>query len=209
MADRLELSKAHLRMQEALKDPNLIDQFCYRVAEGEAPKEICDSWRLPYGMVSKWIAEDEERNRKYEVALSLKAENHAHEALQIADEADSDSVPKARLQVETRLKLAGKWNPKRYGGEKDFGGGGVGPITIQIGTVSSPYDNHPALKDVEGEVVSEPMRVIDGESQLRASALAAEVVSGQDPVSSRRRRAKMREKPVCDSEDARQGDGVS
>ena len=119
MADRLELSKAHLRMQEALKDPNLIDQIAYRIADGESIRDVCDAMRLPYGLMAKWIAEDDARRAKYEMALELKADSLAHEALEIADNADPEEIAKAKLQTDVRIKMAGKWYRKRYGEQVD------------------------------------------------------------------------------------------
>lgn len=155
MADRLELSKAHQRMQEALQDPGLIDQFCYRVAEGETPKEICDSWRLPYGLFSKWIAEDETRKARYETALELRADAIAHESIQIADAAED--VAKAKLQVDTRTKMAGKWDRKRYGEAQDNVGaaliGGLASAIIEAHKRLEAVERPKVIPHLEGEFV--------------------------------------------------------
>ena len=93
------------RFQEVTSDPGTIDIICHRVAEGETFREICEAWNLPYGLMGKWLNEDDARRAQYDGALALWADAEAQRTLRIAD--DAEDVAKAKLQVETRLKLAG------------------------------------------------------------------------------------------------------
>ena len=43
----------------------------------------------------------------------------------------SDDVNARRLQVETRLKLLSKWNPKRYGDRVTMAGDAENPVSVQ------------------------------------------------------------------------------
>ena len=84
-----------------------------RVCDGETLKEIAKAWGLPVGRFTEWVLMKHEG--MYDAALKVRADQLAHEALERADGADAESVGPAKLQVDTRLKLAGKWDRARYG----------------------------------------------------------------------------------------------
>lgn len=84
-----------------------------RVCEGETLKEIAKAWGVPVGRFTQWYAT--EHGDLYDAALRVRADQLAHEALERADGADAETVGPAKLQVDTRLKLAGKWDRARYG----------------------------------------------------------------------------------------------
>ena len=84
-----------------------------RVCDGETLKEIAKAWGLPVGRFTEWVLMKHEG--MYDAALKVRADQLAHEALERADGADAESVGPAKLQVDTRLKLAGKWDRGRYG----------------------------------------------------------------------------------------------
>lgn len=101
---------------EALKaDPKTPDVIVQRVAEGETLREICASREVPYSLVAQWIAETPGLKAQYDVALQLWGDALAQETVGIADKADRENVPGAKLAVETRMKLASKWDRDRYG----------------------------------------------------------------------------------------------
>lgn len=84
-----------------------------RLSEGETLRDIGRAWGVPVGGFTRWFSE--EHCVLYEAALRVRADQLAHEALACADGADAETVAPARLQVDTRLKLAGKWDRERYG----------------------------------------------------------------------------------------------
>ncbi len=49
------------------------------------------------------------------------------------ERANSDVIQRAKLRVETRLKLLAKWDPKRYGDKLDVNATVAGDIRIVIG----------------------------------------------------------------------------
>jgi hypothetical protein len=107
-----------------------------RVADGETLKEICRSRGWPYSVVAKWIAMDEVVKGAYEGALAIWGDALAQEAVAIADGADPEFVPAAKLKVDTRLKLAGKWDRARYGEKTEVKHSGLVPtLVIEIGGV--------------------------------------------------------------------------
>lgn len=111
------------RLEAVKANENTPSVIFQRVAEGETLREIAKAWQVPVGRFVEWYTT--EHADLYETALRARADQLAHEALGIADGADKETVAPAKLQVDTRLKLAGHWDRNRYGGSKDVSGGGI------------------------------------------------------------------------------------
>jgi len=111
-------------------EPANWSEVIQRVAEGETLRDICTSKKLPYSLVAREIAAKPELKTEYDAALSIWADAIAQESLAVADGVkgsdESAEVAAAKLRVETRLKLAGKWDRERYG-ERD-----AGRVAVQI-----------------------------------------------------------------------------
>lgn len=73
-------------------------------------KAACEQRLWTQGAVLNWLRASDERWAAYDGALKGKSEVMAHETLVIADESED-----AKLRVDTRLKVAGKWHRDRYG----------------------------------------------------------------------------------------------
>ena len=125
------------RLDLVMDDPDAMSVICQRVSDGESLKAIGRSWELPVGRFVAWVTADAERKAAYEAALRVRADELAHEALEVADEQavayskngtpfDPD-VPRDNLRVKTRLALAGLWDRERYGQ-----GGGAGGKTTRV-----------------------------------------------------------------------------
>lgn len=114
---------------------NVSDMILSRIADGEDLSGIAKIEGMMYSVLWKWIRADEGRWKAYRLALEARAEKEAHEALRIVDGATPEDVSVQKLRAETRLKLAAKWDKKRYGDEGDVGSGFNGGITIVIGDV--------------------------------------------------------------------------
>ena len=108
--------------------PELIDAICARIANGETLASICREPGMPgastvraWAMDVDWVASAIARAR------DLGADAIAEQAFEILDmppayktteggqSIDQGDVANRKLQVEGRLKLLAKWNPKRYG----------------------------------------------------------------------------------------------
>jgi hypothetical protein len=121
--------------------PELADEICDRIANGEPLRVICrddgmPSWRTVYD----WRARHPEFFTRIAQARDVGYDAIAEEALEIADtprigvrredsddgckEIRDDMLGHRRLQVETRLKLLAKWAPKKYGDKIDVTTGG-------------------------------------------------------------------------------------
>ena len=55
----------------------------------------------------------------YDTALKVRADALAHEALADAEGATAETVGPSKLRVETKLKVASKWDRARYGDRTD------------------------------------------------------------------------------------------
>ncbi len=90
-----------------------------RIAEGDTLRQICKQKQWPYSAVARKIASEPEFNTSYEAALAIHADDIAQDTLEISDETkeatDGTQVSSAKLRVDTRLKLASRWNRQRYG----------------------------------------------------------------------------------------------
>jgi len=97
--------------------------------------------------VYEWMARDENLSERIAYAREQGFEALAEEALMIADTpvfgqkqvmtdqgtatTVEDMLGHRKLQIETRLKLLAKWNPKKYGDKVQVGGDAENPLKVQ------------------------------------------------------------------------------
>ena len=99
----------------SLYSQELADRICHRLSQGEPLAKICRDDDMPdYSTVRRW----EDANEAFR-ALSLRAKadgTHfmADDSIRIADDLTIDPQ-RAKLMVDTRLRLIGKWNARSYG----------------------------------------------------------------------------------------------
>jgi len=110
-----------LRRFEELTSPEnaekTISEICQRVMDGESLKEIAKAWAVPYSRLAEWIASDEAMKAKYLGASAIWIDGMARESIEIADSTDDTkgAVSKAKLRIDTRLRLASKLDRTTYG----------------------------------------------------------------------------------------------
>jgi hypothetical protein len=97
------------------KDPLSVTVLVQRVAEGGTLKAYCTSIGVPYSLVAQYVAQTPAVKSQYDAALQMWGDSLAQETVGIADKADAETIGASKLQVETRLKLAGKIDRERYG----------------------------------------------------------------------------------------------
>jgi len=130
---------------------NFFEASLDRLALGHPLKDIVDD--DPRGIDAadflKWIRKDKERYSRFKESQEVAAEFLVYSAIKAANGTDSmNDVNRDKLIVDTSLKVAAAWSPKRYGKEVGIvGNSGNQPITINIGQVESPY----AVVDVVGD----------------------------------------------------------
>jgi hypothetical protein len=123
--------------QESTYTPELADEICERIANGETLREICrNTPHMPsYRSVYRWREVYPEFASRFAHARECGFDVIAEEALEIANTTqigerteDSDQGKKVvredmlghrKLQIETRLKLLAKWSP-RYSDRLDL-----------------------------------------------------------------------------------------
>jgi hypothetical protein len=113
--------------------PEIGQQICARLAKGEPLTHICESEEMPAPRtVSDWKEAHPEFSADFARARDQGYDAIAADCLRIADtpvegveyttkadggmeEKRGDMLGHRKLQIETRLKLLAKWDPKRYG----------------------------------------------------------------------------------------------
>lgn len=126
------------RLDGVKADASAPGQIFQRLCERETLAKIAREWGLPKGRFVEWFTT--EHQALYDAALKVVAADLAHEALEVADEQaevvkengqtyDPD-VPRDKLRVETRLRLAANFDRARYGASKDGAAGGG--ITVVV-----------------------------------------------------------------------------
>lgn len=120
-----------------------------RVSQGEPLAQVCRDPHMPaLRTVYDWMAKDADLSARFARAREAGFDMIAQDALRIADTPVSgerrketedglevvteDMLGHRRLQVETRLKLLAKWDPKRYGDKLELAGDAKAPLTIQL-----------------------------------------------------------------------------
>lgn len=118
------------------------------IAHGKTLREFCrqegtPSWRTVYN----WLEADADFSSRFARARELGQDAIAEEAMQIADtpvegeittvEGEKvtvrreDMLGHRKLQIETRLKLLAKWNPKKWGERTVLAGDPSAPLTVR------------------------------------------------------------------------------
>jgi hypothetical protein len=121
--------------------PEIAIHICNQLSEGIPLREICRQEGMPaWQTIYDWMYRDEDLSRAIARAREIGYDKMAEECLWIADNlhigtkkvyssgaeegedsmtvTEEDMLGHRKLQIETRLKLLAKFNPKRYGDYK-------------------------------------------------------------------------------------------
>jgi len=121
------------------------DQLAAWLSEGNTLQDFCRQEGMPsFRTIYNWQAEDKDFD-----ASIVRARNIGHDAiaeyclhlvdkepLEVFDEAgnkryDPGSIAWKKSQIETRLKLLAKWNPKKYGDKTILAGDDEAPVVVE------------------------------------------------------------------------------
>jgi len=131
--------------------PELVEEIAERLSKGEPLAQICRDEGMPHAeTVRNWQKAIPEVFLVVARAREDGFDAIAIDCLNIADDngkdtrvledgrevTDNDVVQRARLRIETRLKLLACWDPKRYGAKIDHTSGGE-KIPVPIVTFQS------------------------------------------------------------------------
>jgi hypothetical protein len=136
------------RGRPSLWSQAICDEICERLGQGETLESICREEGMPkITTVHEWRERSESFSEGFARARARGFDAIAAQAMQIADtpqegveyitkadgsteEKRGDMLGHRKLQIETRLKLLAKWDPKRYGERTVIAGDSDNPITL-------------------------------------------------------------------------------
>lgn len=129
----------------------LLTFVCAQVASGVSLKTLSEHYVVDYGLLWAWLCEDSERIERYELAQRGVAEYYVSETPEIAD--NGNDVPRDKLRIDTRLKVAARWNRARYGevAATNISIGANSLVAILSGLPSAQVEAERAERLVEGE----------------------------------------------------------
>jgi len=137
----------------------LKDEIVVWVSNGKTLRDFCRQDHAPsFRTVYDWLAEDAAFDARFARAREAGHDVIAEEALHIADtlhvgrkivthsggDGDDDAMTVTeedltqhrKLQIETRLKLLAKWNPKKYGDKTVLAGDPEAPLAVSVDFVT-------------------------------------------------------------------------
>ena len=114
------------------------------VSEGKTLRDFCRQEEMPaFGTIYKWLESDKEFESLFASAREVGQDSIAEECMAIADKEplevfdeagnkryDPGSISWRKMQIETRLKLLSKWNPK-YSDKTILAGDDKAPVVIE------------------------------------------------------------------------------
>ncbi len=103
------------RGRPSIYSPEVCEEICLRLSKGETMTRICEDDHMPsIATVFRWEIERPD----FRELSSRARENGTHvmadQCISIADNPTLDPNDK-RIRIDTRLRLIGKWNAKKYG----------------------------------------------------------------------------------------------
>lgn len=116
--------------------------ICKRLAKGDSLVKICYEKQMPsYSSVMVWLDKDEDFLESYLRARKCQADQIFDECLDIIDVATPEDIQVRKERVNTRMRMAGKLWPKKYGEKVDLNHGNQGGKPFEINIVRGLGDN--------------------------------------------------------------------
>lgn len=106
----------------------LAGKICERLADGESLRSICRDENMPSkSSVFKWLGMHKPFADQYARALEARADSHADDIVDIADNEDLDPNDK-RVRIDARKWVSSKLRPKVYGDKQLLGSDPDNPL---------------------------------------------------------------------------------
>jgi len=102
-----------------------------RITDGETLLQVSAALNVPHGLFASWIEDKPARMEMYKAALRVRADGLLHDALTVAANTQAgqtikdgpdgtvttteDMLGHRKLNVDTNLKVAARWDPARFG----------------------------------------------------------------------------------------------
>lgn len=127
-------------------------EICQRLSKGQSLGAICDLEHMPsIPVIYKWMREEPSFYESYVRAREEQAHTLFDQCLDIADDASNDTVEnkdgdttvntiavtRAKLRIDTRLRMAAKLSPKVYSERSEtLGIGAGGTVNVQVNAMT-------------------------------------------------------------------------
>jgi len=127
-------ARARERKSRITISDEIVSEILERIADGESLNKICSVDGMPSRKsFYEWVSQDADLQRRYELALEMRASLYFDEIIEIADDAVADTytdnegvertnqevVARSKLRVDARKWAASKLLPKKYGERLD------------------------------------------------------------------------------------------
>lgn len=147
--EEIQISARKTGRPEIYSD-RIAEEICLRLMKGESLRKICKDDQMPHiDTVMNWLMKGDKPifSEQYARARAIQAENMVDDILSITEDASGDRkfnaitgeyeedrefTSRAKLRVETRLKLMQMLSPKKYGHKLDLTTGGDKIKAIEI-----------------------------------------------------------------------------
>ena len=120
------------------------DQLISWLSEGKTLRDFCRKEEMPsFSTVYKWLEQDAAFETRFAHARNIGHDAIAEDCLELADKEplevfdeggnkryDPGSIAWRKMQIETRVKLLAKWNPK-YSDKTILAGDDKAPIVVE------------------------------------------------------------------------------
>ena len=106
------------------------DEINALIAEGVKIAEVCEKAGIDKGTYYNWMNKHEDFFNASMRAREQGTHAYADQCIEIADDKTMDVADK-RIMVDTRIRLIGKWNAKKYGDKQ---------TTVHEGSVTTKSD---------------------------------------------------------------------
>lgn len=121
--------------------PDVAEEICARLIEGESLRKICTDSRMPgLRTIFQWLEKNDEFAQQYARAREVQQHVMADDTRDIVD--TEEDPAKARVRFDQRRWQAGKLLPKVYGERNttEHTGPNGGPITNLTITATDPVE---------------------------------------------------------------------
>lgn len=113
------------------REPETMGEVKQRITDGETLLQVSQALNVPHGLFASWIEDEPARMDMYKAALRVRADGLLHAALAVAASTQpgqtikegpdgivittEDMLGHRKLNVDTNLKVAARWDPARFG----------------------------------------------------------------------------------------------
>jgi len=110
----------------------LAREICTRLSGGESLRTICRNEAMPHqATIMRWVGDKEDFRLEYTRAREAQAECLADEIIDLADQADKETVQAIKVRVDARKWVASRLLPKKYGEVRQHQVSGEVTLTLE------------------------------------------------------------------------------